>query len=885
MTVVTGTFGLNHFDNKNQTCNNSAVFANNMAPEHKQMIIESVAINSTAFEGKENGTSEFIGSKTETALLEFARDVLGMASLAKERANASIIQPMPFDSSRKCIGAVNRLSNGTYRSLVKGACLMGGAALSKWACTTTQSAGDALYSDRKRVFGHNILPERRRKSLFHYTPVACENKMLWLLTIAAVILIAFGFQDSEGWERFGGVGILLAVSMVVLVSATFDMHEERRWKRLNKRKEDRLVKAVRSGKTTMISVHEILVGDVIHLEPGDVVPVDGIFINGHGVKCDESSATGESDPLRKVPAHEVYRAIEERHIRGKMDPFIISGAKVLEGVGTFLVTSVGPYSSYGRIMMSLREDDDVRTRDRWKDAALCMRILGLSLSAGLMLFAMIEATFHAWRDGAIDITKDIGRDCCHTFIGGLLIFYGLWTLPSDTKHVFDFAPRIVPIWDTYMSKASIFDRMGLLAKSGLNGHCKSWGDLLSLFQSKQKDCNGSPLTLPARHRRSRFVLPLRIAGAEIDALPDTGADENAISSACARLLGLKVERDAEGYGSSGTIFRLANGRVVKSCGVVSAPLSFSKGNNNKQKNLKAPVVFRVFNTLAVPMILGRKFLKDTETLTRYTNRLKKETTAPFGSSAIPRILHMNIAKERMLCYVNGVPVYANADTGAEMNLASPQWAKRHGGADIEKPRPGYEEVMLADGSRARILGQFNARFQVSGDPKAKRKGRSRTSTRQFFILDGLTSDVLLCQDLLFDVRAFQKQQKSFVVLSSPTAGSFSDVNFVAWLSKREKRLLGFFFKSRKNSNKNPDTETEADQSEAAFRAKVDEDDAREQHTHKYAKIAICQLLEPGRSMRLEAETRRHHRYLEDRAKREREHYAAAVARRDTVSSC
>ena len=39
-------------------------------------------------------------------------------------------------------------------------------------------------------------------------------------------------------------------------------------------------------------------GDIAILEPGEVVPCDGIFISGHNVKCDESGATGESDAIK-----------------------------------------------------------------------------------------------------------------------------------------------------------------------------------------------------------------------------------------------------------------------------------------------------------------------------------------------------------------------------------------------------------------------------------------------------------------------------------------------------------------------------------------------------------------------------------------------------------
>lgn len=108
----------------------------------------------------------------------------------------------------------------------------------------------------------------------------------------------------------------------------------------------------------MISTYDILVGDVLHLEPGDSIPADGVLISGHGVKCDESSVTGESDQIKKRKGHEVWQQIIDGSATRKLDPFLISGSKVLEGVGTYLVTSVGTYSTYGRIMLSLQTTND-----------------------------------------------------------------------------------------------------------------------------------------------------------------------------------------------------------------------------------------------------------------------------------------------------------------------------------------------------------------------------------------------------------------------------------------------------------------------------------------------------------------------------------------------
>ncbi|KAH7302924.1 hypothetical protein B0I35DRAFT_415499 [Stachybotrys elegans] len=57
--------------------------------------------------------------------------------------------------------------------------------------------------------------------------------------------------------------------------------------------DNREIKVMHSRKPVMVDVAEILVGDILYLEPGDLAPVDGIFISGYDVKRDESSATGD----------------------------------------------------------------------------------------------------------------------------------------------------------------------------------------------------------------------------------------------------------------------------------------------------------------------------------------------------------------------------------------------------------------------------------------------------------------------------------------------------------------------------------------------------------------------------------------------------------------
>jgi P-type Ca2+ transporter type 2C len=255
------------------------------------------------------------------------------------------------------------------------------------------------FEDRRRVFGDNHLPEKKPKSFFHLMWLAYNDKVLIVLTVAAVIALALGLYQSLGTPQGGvewieGVAIIVAIVVVVMVGALNDWQKERQFAKLNKKKEDREVKLIRSGKTQAISVHDILVGDVLLVEPGDILPVDGVFIAGHSVKCDESSATGESDILKKTGAEQVYLAMEAGEPLRKLDPFMISGAKVTEGFGRMLVTATGVNSSYGKTMLSLQESNEA-TPLQTKLNGLAEYIAKLGSAAAIILFVVLLIKFLA----------------------------------------------------------------------------------------------------------------------------------------------------------------------------------------------------------------------------------------------------------------------------------------------------------------------------------------------------------------------------------------------------------------------------------------------------------------------------------------------------------
>ncbi|KAG8213247.1 Ca-transporting ATPase [Butyriboletus roseoflavus] len=281
-------------------------------------------------------------------------------------------------------------------------------------------AHTASMADRKAVYGENILPQRPTTSLLGLMWLALKDKVLVLLSIAAVVSLALGlFQDFGTTLPAGqppvdwveGVAIIIAILIVVIVGSLNDWQKERQFEALNQKKDERTVKVIRDGKEHLIDIKEVVVGDIALLEPGEVVPCDGIFLSGHNVKCDESSATGEADAIRKAPYSTCLAMKDARNSArpgddgaigrqpkhalpssSHTDCFVISGSKVLEGVGRYVVVAVGTKSFNGRIMMALRTDAE-NTPLQLKLNVLAELIAKVGSVAGLVLFGSLMIRF------------------------------------------------------------------------------------------------------------------------------------------------------------------------------------------------------------------------------------------------------------------------------------------------------------------------------------------------------------------------------------------------------------------------------------------------------------------------------------------------------------
>ncbi|WWD17545.1 calcium-translocating P-type ATPase, PMCA-type [Kwoniella shandongensis] len=298
----------------------------------------------------------------------------------------------------------------------------------------------ANLEERRRVYGKNDLPQRKSKSLLLLMWIAFKDKVLILLSIAAVVSLALGLYQDLGtppeyifndqcpppngckepqvdWVE--GVAIVVAIMIVVLVGSINDWQKERQFKKLNEKREDRTVKVIRTGNEQVINVKDLVVGDICLLEPGEIIPVDGVFLRGHNVRCDESGATGESDAIKKFSYDECIAERDQVGAGGKLkkDCFLISGAKVLEGVGEYVVISVGPMSFNGRIMMAMRGDAE-ETPLQIKLNHLAELIAKLGATAGLILFGSLMIRFF------VQLKQEPGRsanDKAQSFIQILII--------------------------------------------------------------------------------------------------------------------------------------------------------------------------------------------------------------------------------------------------------------------------------------------------------------------------------------------------------------------------------------------------------------------------------------------------------------------------------
>ncbi|KAK9181161.1 hypothetical protein WN944_024298 [Citrus x changshan-huyou] len=191
---------------------------------------------------------------------------------------------------------------------------------------------------RQNIYGVNRYTEKPPRSFLMFVWEALQDLTLIILMVCAGLSIGVGLA-REGWPEgiYDGLGIILSKFLVVMVTAISDYKQSLQFRDLDREKKKIFIQVTRDGQRQKVCIYDLVVGDIVHLSIGDQVAADGIFISGHSLLIDESSLSGESEPM--------YIYVE----------------KFKDGSGKMLVTTVGMRTEWGKLMETLNEGGEDET--------------------------------------------------------------------------------------------------------------------------------------------------------------------------------------------------------------------------------------------------------------------------------------------------------------------------------------------------------------------------------------------------------------------------------------------------------------------------------------------------------------------------------------------
>lgn len=208
----------------------------------------------------------------------------------------------------------------------------------------------------KEKYGSNVLAEKKKKSMFMRFLDQFKDVMIIILLAAAAVSFAIALKEGDAMEFFEPALILLIVVLNAVIGV---IQESRAEKALDALKNMSAPKArvIRGGKERMIDSKELVPGDIIRLEAGDMIPADARLLESASLKCEESALTGES-----VPAEKDFAAAPEKDAPlGDRVNMVYSGCSVTNGTAKAIVTATGMNTEMGKIAGMLESEGDEAT--------------------------------------------------------------------------------------------------------------------------------------------------------------------------------------------------------------------------------------------------------------------------------------------------------------------------------------------------------------------------------------------------------------------------------------------------------------------------------------------------------------------------------------------
>lgn len=211
----------------------------------------------------------------------------------------------------------------------------------------TGLTGEEVSKNRERC-GWNELAEEKKKSIPQIFLEQYKDFLVLILIASAIISGILGDAESAAV-------IVIVITINAILGTVQTVKAEQSLQSL-KNLSGPEAKVLRDGSAVIIPARELVVGDVILLEAGDMVPADGRLIENASLKINESALTGESLAVEKSTA-----AISEEVPLGDRTNMLFSGSFVTYGRGKAVVTDIGMETEVGRIAGLLKSTSEKQT--------------------------------------------------------------------------------------------------------------------------------------------------------------------------------------------------------------------------------------------------------------------------------------------------------------------------------------------------------------------------------------------------------------------------------------------------------------------------------------------------------------------------------------------
>ena len=180
-------------------------------------------------------------------------------------------------------------------------------------------------TERQRQFGKNKINEGKKEGLLVKLIKQFNDFMIIILIIAAIVSAAVSYMEGTG-DYFDSIIIIAIVLFNGIMGLVQETKAEKSIEALKKLSSP-VAKVRRNGNIQTIAGEDVLPGDIVILEAGNYVPADMRLINAVNLKVEESSLTGETEPVlknsekimskKKVPLGDMYNMVFGRNRKYK----------------------------------------------------------------------------------------------------------------------------------------------------------------------------------------------------------------------------------------------------------------------------------------------------------------------------------------------------------------------------------------------------------------------------------------------------------------------------------------------------------------------------------------------------------------------------------------